>query len=72
MNALHGQRTTAVVAPGCPAKPDRLFDRQSEWAALTSFAGDPHPGTDLGVVMGRRKASTAASVRPRTSASASG
>ncbi|MFF3734519.1 ATP-binding protein [Streptomyces sp. NPDC002476] len=55
MNALHGQRTTAVVAPGCPAKPDRLFDRESEWAALTSFAGHPHPGTDLGVVMGRHR-----------------
>ncbi|WP_335934991.1 AAA family ATPase [Streptomyces sp. PTD5-9] len=55
MNAVHGQRTTAVVDPGRPARPDRLFDRESEWAALVSFAGDPHPGTDLGVVMGRHR-----------------
>ncbi|MFF4667539.1 ATP-binding protein [Streptomyces sp. NPDC001282] len=53
MNAVHGQQQTAVTGPGRPPRPDRLFDREDEWEALMSFAGDPHPGTDLGVVTGR-------------------
>jgi AAA+ ATPase superfamily predicted ATPase len=36
-------------------KPDRVFDRDREWAGLTSFAGNPYPGAMLGVVSGRRR-----------------
>ncbi|MEU6017371.1 ArsR family transcriptional regulator [Streptomyces sp. NPDC047515] len=53
MNAVHGQQQTSIVGPERSAKPDRLFDRDDEWAALMSFSSDPHPGTGLGVVMGR-------------------
>ncbi|MFE6683268.1 ATP-binding protein [Streptomyces sp. NPDC057729] len=53
MNAIHGQQQSSIVDPGRTAKPDRLFDRDDEWAALMSFSSDPHPGTGLGVVMGR-------------------
>ncbi|WP_266744583.1 ATP-binding protein [Streptomyces sp. NBC_01221] len=53
MNAVHGQQRTSIVAPERAAKPDRLFDREDEWAALVSFSTDPRPGTGLGVVMGR-------------------
>ena len=37
------------------AKPVRLFDRDAEWAGLTSFASDARPGATLGVVSGRRR-----------------
>ena len=36
-------------------KPDHIFDRDSEWAALTSFVADSRPGATLGVVSGRRR-----------------
>ena len=36
-------------------KPDRLFDRDTEWKGLVSFAADDHPGATLGVVSGRRR-----------------
>ncbi|HEY7485436.1 MAG TPA: ATP-binding protein [Streptosporangiaceae bacterium] len=36
-------------------KPGHVFDRDSEWAGLVSFASDPHPGAMLGVVSGRRR-----------------
>jgi uncharacterized protein len=36
-------------------KPDHVFDREREWAGLTSFASNPHPGALLGVVSGRRR-----------------
>lgn len=32
-----------------------MFDRDREWAALTSFAADASPGATLGVVSGRRR-----------------
>jgi hypothetical protein len=32
-----------------------MFDRQSEWEALTAFASDETPGATLGVVSGRRR-----------------
>ncbi|MGG7569314.1 AAA family ATPase [Streptomyces sirii] len=38
-----------------PAKPDRIFDRESEWAQLVEFACDPHPGATLGLVSGQRR-----------------
>jgi hypothetical protein len=38
-----------------PAKPDRLFDRDTEWAELTDFATSPQPGASLGLVHGRRR-----------------
>ncbi|MGC5005376.1 AAA family ATPase [Streptomyces sp. DT203] len=53
MNAVHGQQQTSIVDPERSARPDRLFDKEDEWAALMSFSSDPHPGTGLGVVMGR-------------------
>ena len=34
------------------AKPDHVFDREREWAGLTSFASNPHPEALLGVVGG--------------------
>ncbi|MDR0344754.1 MAG: ATP-binding protein [Nocardiopsaceae bacterium] len=37
------------------AKPDHVFDRDREWAGLTSFTQNPHPGAMLGVVSGRRR-----------------
>lgn len=36
-------------------KPDEMFDREFEWAALADFATDPRPGATLGVVSGRRR-----------------
>jgi AAA+ ATPase superfamily predicted ATPase len=36
-------------------KPDRLFDRDTEWKGLVSFATDDRPGATLGVVSGRRR-----------------
>lgn len=36
-------------------KPDRLFDRDTEWAGLVSFATDARQGATLGVVSGRRR-----------------
>jgi uncharacterized protein len=36
-------------------KPDWIFDRDSEWAALTAFAADPRAVPTLGVVSGRRR-----------------
>ncbi|MFI7091175.1 ATP-binding protein [Streptomyces lydicus] len=38
-----------------PAKPDRIFDREAEWAALVSFVDDPRPGATLGLVSGQRR-----------------
>lgn len=37
------------------AKPSHVFDRDSEWASLVSYASDPHPGAMLGVISGRRR-----------------
>jgi len=37
------------------AKPAEIFDRDFEWADLTSFAVDPAPNPTLGVVWGRRR-----------------
>lgn len=37
------------------AKPDRVFDRDVEWSALTRFASNPHHGALLGIVSGRRR-----------------
>ncbi len=37
------------------AKPPDMFDRDDEWAALSSFAADDRPGATLGVVSGRRR-----------------
>ncbi len=36
-------------------KPERVFDRDGEWAGLTRFAANAHRGTLLGVVSGRRR-----------------
>jgi hypothetical protein len=36
-------------------KPHHIFDRDAEWAALSSFAADSRPGATLGVVSGRRR-----------------
>ncbi len=36
-------------------KPDRLFDRDTEWKGLVTFAADDRPGATLGVVSGRRR-----------------
>jgi uncharacterized protein len=36
-------------------KPERLFDRDTEWKGLVSFAADDRPGATLGVVSGRRR-----------------
>jgi AAA+ ATPase superfamily predicted ATPase len=40
---------------GGTPKPDRLFDRDTEWKGLVSFAADDRPGATLGVVSGRRR-----------------
>lgn len=37
------------------AKPDRLFDRETEWHELTEFAASSEPGATLGLVYGRRR-----------------
>ena len=37
------------------AKPVHLFDRDTEWQGLVSFAADARPGATLGVVSGRRR-----------------
>ncbi|MGH3275509.1 MAG: hypothetical protein ACRDNZ_14455 [Streptosporangiaceae bacterium] len=37
------------------AKPDHVFDREREWAGLTSFASNPHGEAMLGIVSGRRR-----------------
>lgn len=37
------------------AKPERVFDRDLEWAALARFATNPHHGALLGIVSGRRR-----------------
>ncbi|MET9886155.1 ArsR family transcriptional regulator [Streptomyces sp. NPDC006430] len=52
MNAVHGQHAPAA-GPDPSGKPDRLFDRDDEWAALLAFSTDPHARTGLGTVMGR-------------------
>ena len=36
-------------------KPDRVFDRDREWAGLTRFASNEHRGALLGVVSGRHR-----------------
>lgn len=36
-------------------RPDEMFDRDREWAALSAFAEDSRPGATLGVVSGRRR-----------------
>jgi AAA+ ATPase superfamily predicted ATPase len=36
-------------------KPDQIFDRDTEWAGLVSFATDTRTGATLGVVSGRRR-----------------
>lgn len=36
-----------------PAKPETVFDRDAEWNALITFAGDTRPGAGLAVVSGR-------------------
>jgi uncharacterized protein len=36
-------------------KPAHLFDRDTEWQGLVSFAADARPGATLGVVSGRRR-----------------
>lgn len=38
-----------------PGKPDRLFDRDAEWDALTEFAVSDTSGAGLGLVYGRRR-----------------
>jgi hypothetical protein len=37
------------------AKPDRLFDRDTEWGELAEFATSDVPGAALGLVYGRRR-----------------
>lgn len=36
-------------------KPDRLFDRETEWHELTEYTTSPRPGAALGLVYGRRR-----------------
>lgn len=36
-------------------KPERVFNRDREWAGLSAFVGNPHSGAMLGVVSGRRR-----------------
>lgn len=36
-------------------KPATMFDRDSEWRALSRFIGDERPGATLGIVYGRRR-----------------
>ncbi|QHC23027.1 ArsR family transcriptional regulator [Streptomyces sp. GS7] len=38
-----------------PAKPDRVFDREAEWAELADFVCDPRPGATLGLVSGQHR-----------------
>ncbi|MEU5013250.1 ArsR family transcriptional regulator [Streptomyces sp. NPDC021749] len=38
-----------------PAKPDRIFDRESEWADLMGFLCDPRPKAALALVSGQRR-----------------
>ena len=38
-----------------PERPAALFDRESEWHDLASFAGSTRPGPRLGIVHGRRR-----------------
>jgi uncharacterized protein len=40
---------------GLPLKPVHLFDRDTEWKGLVSFAADTRPRATLGVVSGRRR-----------------
>ncbi|MFC7624262.1 ATP-binding protein [Microlunatus sp. GCM10028923] len=48
-----------VIMPSRPRsdlpRPDDMFDRDREWAALAGFAQDPTPGASLGIVSGRRR-----------------
>jgi hypothetical protein len=37
------------------SKPDAVYDRDVEWAALSRFVSDPRPGTRLAIVYGRRR-----------------
>ncbi len=37
------------------AKPERVFNRNREWAGLTQFATSPSPDVRLGIVSGRRR-----------------
>lgn len=37
------------------SKPDKVFDRDAEWAGLVSFAVDTRQGATLGIVSGRRR-----------------
>ena len=41
--------------PGDVPRPVRLFDRETEWNGLVSFAADTRPGATLGLVSGRRR-----------------
>lgn len=43
------------TGPAHGARPAEIFDRETEWDALVSFATDPRPGATLGVVRGRRR-----------------
>ena len=43
------------AGPAHGARPAEIFDRETEWDALVSFATDPRPGATLGVVWGRRR-----------------
>ena len=36
-------------------KPDRLLDREVEWARLTAFVADARPGPLLALLYGRRR-----------------
>jgi len=38
-----------------PQRPDDLFDREQEWAELSSFVSDATPGLRIGIVYGRRR-----------------
>jgi hypothetical protein len=40
---------------GLVSRPAHLFDRDTEWQGLASFAADARPGATLGVVSGRRR-----------------
>jgi hypothetical protein len=40
---------------GSPPKPERLFDRETEWGELTRFAGSAARGATLGLLYGRRR-----------------
>ncbi|MFF7678968.1 ATP-binding protein [Actinacidiphila glaucinigra] len=50
-----------MPSPGAtarPARPEKVFDRESEWSALVDFVCDPRPGPVLGVVTGRPRQGT--------------